>query len=206
MSVKQAGEEKSKWKERRKRQLRDELIQSAIALFGSKGFEQPSVDQITAATGIAKGTFYLYFKSKSDIVQTVIETELQMLEDAISEAANSASKQAPQALYGVAEKVVSFYVECPWAVKALTGGHLPVDAPQELCQRYHTATAGVCEKIIRRGMLQGYFREVDAKTCALALCGMLTELARNAIEHHQQTDRIAAEAVEYITKGIARHG
>lgn len=49
----------------KKRQL---VIETALRLFTEKGFEQVAVDDIIAATGTSKGTFYHYFDSKDDIV------------------------------------------------------------------------------------------------------------------------------------------
>ena len=40
------------------------LYDAAIALIERKGFENVSIEDITTAANTAKGTFYLYFKSK----------------------------------------------------------------------------------------------------------------------------------------------
>lgn len=47
---------------------RRDLYNSAMELFRELGYEQVSVDQIARKAGVAKGTFYIYFKSKSDII------------------------------------------------------------------------------------------------------------------------------------------
>lgn len=44
------------------------LYQCAIKLFRARGFDQVSVDEIVREAGMAKGTFYIYFDSKSDII------------------------------------------------------------------------------------------------------------------------------------------
>jgi AcrR family transcriptional regulator len=46
---------------------REELLAAAEQLFLAHGVEATTVDQITRAAGVAKGTFYLYFKSKDDV-------------------------------------------------------------------------------------------------------------------------------------------
>ncbi len=51
---------------------RDTIEECAIGLFQSKGVEKTSVNEIVKKAGIAKGTFYLYFKDKDDLVDTVI--------------------------------------------------------------------------------------------------------------------------------------
>jgi len=40
-----------------------------MELFARKGFDKTTVDEIVAKAGVAKGTFYLYFKSKDDLIK-----------------------------------------------------------------------------------------------------------------------------------------
>lgn len=45
-----------------------QLYQCAMKLFRARGFDRVSVDEIVREAGMAKGTFYIYFSSKSDII------------------------------------------------------------------------------------------------------------------------------------------
>ena len=44
--------------------LKNEIVQTGSKLFGHFGYEKTSIDQITEACGVAKGTFYRFFKAK----------------------------------------------------------------------------------------------------------------------------------------------
>ena len=58
-------------------------MQAAYTLFLKQGTENTSVGDITTAAGVAKGTFYLYFRDKQDIVTAVIVVlSRQILEEA----------------------------------------------------------------------------------------------------------------------------
>lgn len=50
-----------------KQQKRDSLLDSAFSLFINNGFSKTSISDIVNTAGVAKGTFYLYFKDKYDI-------------------------------------------------------------------------------------------------------------------------------------------
>lgn len=44
------------------------LVHAALDLFGRKGIDQTSIDEITAAVKVAKGTFYVHFQRKQDVL------------------------------------------------------------------------------------------------------------------------------------------
>ena len=50
-----------------------EIIHAAEELFTKKGYEKTSVEAIIKKAGIAKGTFYYYFKSKKEILEAIVE-------------------------------------------------------------------------------------------------------------------------------------
>lgn len=56
----------------KKRQKAANILNSAYAVFVKKGFENTSISDITKAAGVAKGTFYLYYKDKYDILNRMI--------------------------------------------------------------------------------------------------------------------------------------
>lgn len=53
-----------------KRQL---IMEKAIELFATQGIESTSVQQITELCGISKGAFYLSFKSKEELILSIID-------------------------------------------------------------------------------------------------------------------------------------
>ena len=50
-----------------KKKKQDALLNTAYHLFTEKGFQKTSISDIVNEAGVAKGTFYLYFKDKLDI-------------------------------------------------------------------------------------------------------------------------------------------
>lgn len=51
---------------------RESLLETAFKLFTSKGIQKTSISDIVEDAGVAKGTFYLYFKDKYDIRNKLI--------------------------------------------------------------------------------------------------------------------------------------
>ncbi|WP_314589967.1 TetR/AcrR family transcriptional regulator [Paenibacillus terrigena] len=52
---------------------RNEILDAADELFGQKGFDGTSTNDILEKVGIARGTLYYHFKSKEDIMDALIE-------------------------------------------------------------------------------------------------------------------------------------
>jgi TetR/AcrR family transcriptional regulator, fatty acid metabolism regulator protein len=68
----------------KQRQEREALIlKAAEAVLLEKGYHEMSIDEIAANVGIAKGTVYLHFASKEDLVLALIERDMQKLLDIV---------------------------------------------------------------------------------------------------------------------------
>ncbi|HEU5127542.1 MAG TPA: TetR family transcriptional regulator [Glycomyces sp.] len=55
-------------RERTRRAVRSEIAATAMRLFAEQGFEATTVDQIAAAAGISRRSFFHYFGTKEDLV------------------------------------------------------------------------------------------------------------------------------------------
>ena len=64
-----------------KQQKRNSLLDSAFSLFIHNGFNKTSISDIVNAAGVAKGTFYLYFKDKYDIRNHLISHKASQVAD-----------------------------------------------------------------------------------------------------------------------------
>ncbi len=113
----------SSWKTRQKRQLRDELISAALQIFEEKGLDAACVDDIVGRVGVAKGTFYLHFKAKTDLVCAVVEEAIDELGHRVSAALeHSAAQDAPQALHAVVKTKLAFFHEHSTMMEILLSG------------------------------------------------------------------------------------
>ncbi|MED0656536.1 TetR/AcrR family transcriptional regulator [Anoxybacillus ayderensis] len=66
-------------REKQKKQTRILLQQTALRLFQKQGYEQTTVLQITNEAGVAKGTFFNYFRTKEEVLQSVFSTHVERI-------------------------------------------------------------------------------------------------------------------------------
>lgn len=64
--------------ERSKREkTKEKIVRAALTLFREKGYHQTTVQDITTAANVAKGTFFNYFPTKNSIMKTLANDLLQ---------------------------------------------------------------------------------------------------------------------------------
>lgn len=72
--------------ERKKKEKKDALLNTAFELFTTKGIHKTSIADIVEKAGVAKGTFYLYFSDKYDIRNKLISHKASQLFHSAKEA------------------------------------------------------------------------------------------------------------------------
>jgi AcrR family transcriptional regulator len=76
---------------------RTRLLDAAASVFAAKGYRPATVDEIVAAAGLSKGTFYWNFKSKEDLFQTLLEERVDGPARALMEITRTAPADRPTA-------------------------------------------------------------------------------------------------------------
>ena len=65
--------ERQSYAERRKAQLREEIVEAAFGVFVERGYHQAGIAEIAERLGIGHGTFYRHFENKRAILDYVID-------------------------------------------------------------------------------------------------------------------------------------
>ena len=65
------------------------ILESSKMLFSQKGFFNTSISDIVRETGFPVGTIYTYFKSKDEIVRTIVEEGWQQWYEQVEQACNT---------------------------------------------------------------------------------------------------------------------
>jgi len=74
--------ERPKKEERRKtssEEMQKRIFEAAVALFGSKGYHRTTIDEIVVQSGVGKGSFYRYFKSKDELLAKLIKRSFKRI-------------------------------------------------------------------------------------------------------------------------------
>jgi AcrR family transcriptional regulator len=165
--------------ERRKAELRQEIIDTAFACFAEKGYHATAIADIAGQLGIGHGTFYRYFSNKRDIIDHVIDDLAARIiaalgtENAPDAAASLDEYRAQIDRIGVA--LTEILLADRRVAQLLLFHATGID--DELTQRLYglldtadALTAGYLD----HGVEQGYLRaDLDTMNTARAVTGML---------------------------------
>ena len=71
---------------RRPSTSRQDVARAALELFARQGYHETTVDEIAAAVGVSRRTFFRYYESKPDVVWGEFDDELVRLRERLAEA------------------------------------------------------------------------------------------------------------------------
>ena len=109
------GESTPNLRERNKARARAEIAHAALRLFGERGFEHVTVDQIVESAGVSRRTFFRYFDTKEDaLLADYPELNIRLAETLGRAGSDDPVEVVRAALHGLAD----WYVERSEAVLA----------------------------------------------------------------------------------------
>ena len=84
----------------------NEIMDSAEALFHSKGYHETAISDIVQYNGVAQGTFYYYFKSKDALLEALVERLMSRIYDTLKQIADSTTLEPNQKIERILHAVV----------------------------------------------------------------------------------------------------
>ena len=110
-------------RQRRSAEIRERLFRAALNLFAEKGFAETTVEHITEAADVGKGTFFNYFPSKDHLLVAFGEMQLAKLQAAI-EMARQTSEPMPQFLRSLGVRMTQEPTRNPAIIRALLQAYI----------------------------------------------------------------------------------
>jgi len=156
---------KKSFKKKRKQLLeefaKENIHQAVLELIGEKGVEDLTVSSVAKRAGIAKGTIYLYFKDKEDLICSTIQTSLDPLFSHINEILES-DLRPDKKLVEYATFSMEFLEKYRSTFRALMYNQHQVHVHKEhYTDDKHQQILDRLAKVIKDGVDQGIFREID---------------------------------------------
>jgi AcrR family transcriptional regulator len=126
-------------RERRRIETRERIFRAALGLFAERGFMETTVEDITEAADVGKGTFFNYFPTKEHVLATYGTERVATVERALQRA-RAGEEPVMDVLRDLAASVAGQAAESPALVRAIYAAHASCTAVRDELQiRMHTA-------------------------------------------------------------------
>jgi len=147
-----------------------QIINAAEGVFTRKGFDQARMDDIAEETGLSKGTLYLYFKSKDELIIAILDKIFQREFQAFKNI-DLNSMTATEAFMLFTDTVIKD-VKIILRLMPIAHEFLALAFRNKLVQNafkiYLSHYMDVFIPIIQRGVNTGEFRQLDVQELAIA--------------------------------------
>lgn len=151
-------------------EVRDAILDAAERLLARFGYRKMTVEDIAREAGIGKGTIYLHFESKEEVVLSHVDRIVERVKARLLEIAGSEAPVGTRVRVMLLTRVlVRFDAATPYSqslndlLSALRPGLLARRA------RYFEDEARIFEEILTRGQDTGEFEFGDARAAAVTL-------------------------------------
>jgi TetR/AcrR family transcriptional regulator, cholesterol catabolism regulator len=180
---------------------RHQVFAASLPLFLQKGFQETSMQEIAAASGVGKSTLYDYFNTKDEILLWVLEdgiydlTELARQIDALDLPAAEKIHRVMHAHLEYLLQNKDFYERMMYEVQ-----RLGPESQRRIQIRRHAYQDLLC-KLVEEATREGSFREVNPLLAARTMMSILTP----AVFTHRPTgtpEQMMDEAIEIFMRGV----
>ncbi len=144
-------------RQRRSAETRERLFRAALSLFGRKGFAETTVEDITNAADVGKGTFFNYFPSKEHLLIAFSDMQIGKLEAAVESMRQS--KEPMQAFLGaLSVRMTEEPARAPDVVRAILQANLSSSSVRSVMQAKHARAEALLTELVQIGQDRGEFR------------------------------------------------
>ncbi len=147
------------------------IFNTAVQIFAEKGYDNASVEEITAIAGVAKGSLYYHFAKKEDIFDMLLEEGLKLLKNNIEIKTRNCSTalEKIKAIILVQIKVTVKYEAFLNVVFSQIWGE---ENKNKKCKKAVFEYIKIIENVIKEGIESGEFYDGNVEALASGVFGI----------------------------------
>jgi AcrR family transcriptional regulator len=183
---------------------REQVLRSAMEVFAHKGYHATSVGDIIKRAQIARGTFYLYFETKRQIFEAILDMALQGLVSRLHRIELSPQSPPPlEQLRANVGRVIAFLLSERELTQILLrhADGLDADFDRRLSDFYDTIM-NLIEGVLRAGQVMALVRPCDRRIVAACILGSIKEVMARLTSDASQAPPLQVVVDEVVNFGL----
>lgn len=153
---------------------RGRLCNAAVEIFSYKSYDKTTVSEISREAGVGKGTFYLYFDSKDELLNFLLKYGIEQLIKYVNNNLNDAvtpleklekAIDAQLKFFNRFNSYFTFFIRELWSYR---------EGLQEQISRLKDKYIMIFDEIIEEGKYQGLFKDINTETVGSGIFGFLS--------------------------------
>lgn len=189
-----------------RKERKESMLRCAKELFSQQGYYQTSVSDIIQRAGVARGTFYLYFQSKRDAFDTILDRLVEELGEIMKPIDLDSPIPPLEQLRNILRSIVIIALEDPDMPQILLSRAVGLDGEFDKKLRgFYEAVQGKVEAALQHGIELGLVRKCNTQVTARCILGCVKEvieLITSKPEAVSQLNCLLDEILNFGLQGI----
>jgi AcrR family transcriptional regulator len=164
-------------RDRKAAETRIRLFRCALQLFADRGFPNVTVEDITEAADVGKGTFFNYFASKDHVLGVMAEIQIGKVREALAQA-ESGKESVRSILHNLLQRLAAEPGRSPDLARALVTSLLASKDVRELVDAHMAQGRRFLARIFEIGQERG---EIDSQLNTAQLSRLLQQSVMGGI-------------------------
>jgi AcrR family transcriptional regulator len=191
-----------------KAERRQQILNHARDVFAKRGYHAAKIDDIVAAAGVARGTFYLYFEDKRGIFEEIVDRVLARIGMTIETVdPHDPNRSVADQVRENIRRIVGILLEDRATTKIFLSDAIGVDPLfDRKLQSFYDELATLLQSSLEDGQALGIVVEGDAKLYSYLTLGALKELLYQVVLRgwEQPVDLLVDAMFAFLRDGYLR--
>lgn len=183
----------------------DQFLDAAISLIEEKGYDNTSVSQIVKRTGLAQGTFYLYFSSKAALAPGIAERIIRDVMDRGEKQGLNHTLSFEEFLRGLIDLVFEITEEYEKIISFLYSGmsyYHSLESWETIYDPYYLWLEGMVGKYHESGEIRN---SLESRTLVQFILGIIEHSAETYYlfkRKNEDVKKLKEDLLDFILAGV----
>ena len=181
------------------------IFNTAIKMFSEKGYDNTSVEEITAIAGVAKGSLYYHFSKKEDIFDMLLKEGFELLKNNI-EIKTKNCTTALEKIKAVILIQIKVIVKYEYFLNVVFSQLWGEEEKNKKCKKAVFQYIKIIEKIVNEGIANGEFYDGDVEAIASGIFGVTCSSLIYRIKKNRQVDamKVYNGFIDNVTRTLSK--